>query len=358
MKLGKFHPVVLGLEAAGALALAVGAYWSNGPVGETTRRFCASAFGLGADTAWGRGEPGARRGAEDTAGALRPDGTDDAARAATDRLSGGRPAASDAVETARRIAELEKRAAALKASLAKMDKEDAKRIRVEEESRTRTRVKAGGKSKVSFGANGRYHVEGIGGIDFGTQEGLNPNLQPRVTAHLKDNGEAEFRGVQWFSQVKLDNPVYGFDRADLTHTYDSQELSKMTFVKSFDMTAEGAKAAVDFYNGMLDQVQSDLGITITEKDNSAKTASSNIWRFTSDGSDSQISGGISTWSDNKITVTLSVADRALQGSVKGQGQAAYARGDQAVLESSRVHYDNADRTVGHTAAVELIGGLE
>lgn len=353
MKFGEFHPIVLGLELTGAVALVVGAYWSNGPLGEATRRFCASAFGFGADTAWGRGEPGAVRGAVADGSGMDADD----ASPATNRVAAAETDAARADENARRIAELERRAAELKASLAAMDKAAVKRAKDEERARKRTHVRAGGKSRVTFGANGQYHVEGVGGIDFGSSEGLNPNLQPRIVAHLNENGEQEFRGIQWFSQVDLDNPVYGFNRADLTHTYDTQELSKMTFVKSFDMTAEGAKAAVEFYNSMLNEVQSDLGLTIKEKDNSAKTSSSSLWSFTSDGSDSKITGGISTWSDNKITVMLSVADRPLQSAAKEQGASAYERGDSG-LDSTRVHLDNADRTVGHTTAVDLIRGLE
>lgn len=255
----------------------------------------------------------------------------------------------------RRIAEMEKKAAALQASLKAMDQEDAKRKK--EESKKRPRVRAGGKSKVTLGPDGQYHVAGIAGINFGSDEGRDPKLQPRIMAHAREDGEREFKGISWYSQVDLDNPVYGFTRADLTHSYDTKELSRMTFTKSFDMTEEGAKAAVEFYNGMLDQVQADLGITIKEKDNSGKTSSANLWRFTSDGKDSDISGGISTWSDNKITVTLSVGDRAYQSSVREQSAAAYDRGDPG-LDSTRVHLDNPDRTVGHMKAVELINGLQ
>lgn len=191
-------------------------------------------------------------------------------------------------------------------------------------------------------------------VEFGTQTGLNPKLKPYMIVNDTDDGCA-FKRLVWRSDVQFDDGgVYGFDKAWMTHTYDTKELASMTFHKEFNMDAEGVKDAAEFYNQMMSEVERDLGIKLKSYDNVDKSDKTSLYGFRGKMDGTDIAGSVSTWSEGKVHVTLRIGDQALQKEVVTQSNAAYDRNDPG-LETPRVDVSNRDRSAFHEKAVDLLG---
>ena len=213
------------------------------------------------------------------------------------------------------------------------------------------RVKTG-KSRITMGANGLYHVDGVGGLDFGSENGLDRRLQPLMSVKETDAG-TEFQNIVWRSNAELESPVYGFEKAWLNHTYDTKELSSVTFHKKFPMTEEGVRQAAEFYTQLEQQVRNDLGLELKDHDNTGKTTGANLFNFTGKGDGTTLSGNLSSWNQKEIHVTLNVSDKSMANSSREQGAAAYDRADEG-LNTTRINVVNRNFTQSHERAVELL----
>ena len=232
------------------------------------------------------------------------------------------------------IAKLEKMASELREKIRRSDAEavklaEAQRRKHEELSKHRGgSVKTGGKSSYVAG-DGRtpYRVQGIQGIEFGTSDNApGPKIKPLLSVKYDDDGNMVFQQLKWRENKNLTDPVYGFDKAWLDHSIDSEQLSSVTFNKQFPFTEQGLKDAMAFYEKMSAQAGEDLGFEPITKDRTANLKSSSIMGFTNKGGDTTISGGINAWHDDHFTVTLTVRDKAYSAETKAQSNAAYESG--------------------------------
>lgn len=232
------------------------------------------------------------------------------------------------------IAKLEKMAAELREKIRRSD-DEAKRIADEYQKKhdksAKHRggsVKTGGKSSYVAG-DGRtpYRVQGIQGIEFGTSDNApGPKIKPLLSVRYDENGNMLFQQLKWRENKNLTDPVYGFDKAWLDHSIDSEQLSSVTFNKQFPFTEQGLMHAIGFYQKMSAQAGDDLGFEPITKDRTVNLKSSSILSFTNKGGDTTISGGINAWHDDHFTVTLTVRDKAYSAETKAQSNAAYESG--------------------------------
>lgn len=243
---------------------------------------------------------------------------------------------AEARAEAERIAALESKAAAERAA-AKRKSGNARAERLAAEHRKKHAqsarhrggsVKTGGRSSYVVG-DGRtpYRVSGIQGIEFGTSDNApGPKVKPLLSVKYDENGNMVFQQLKWRENKNLTDSVYGFDKAWLDHSIDSEQLSSVTFNKTFPFTEQGLKDAMAFYTKMTGEASTDLGFEPVIKDHTDNLKSSTICSFTNKGGDTTISGGINAWSENHLTVTLKVTDNVYSGETKAQSNAAYESG--------------------------------
>lgn len=217
-------------------------------------------------------------------------------------------------------------------------------------------VKTGGKSSYVAG-DGRtpYRVQGIQGIEFGTSDNApGPKIKPLLSVSYDENGNMNFEQLKWRENKKLTDPVYGFDKAWLDHSIDSEQLSSVTFNKQFPFTEQGLMQAIGFYQKMSAQAGDDLGFEPITMDRTANLKSSSILGFTNKGGDTTISGGINAWHDDHFTVTLTVRDKAYSAETKAQSNAAYESG-LADSVDARIEVWGKDYTENKMRVNEFLG---
>ena len=259
------------------------------------------------------------------------------------------------------IAKLEKMAAELREKIRRSDAE-AKRIadayqkkHAEAAKHRGGSVKTGGKSSYVAG-DGRtpYRVQGIQGIEFGTSDNApGPKVKPLLSVKYDDDGNMVFQQLKWRENKNLTDPVYGFDKAWLDHSIDSEQLSSVTFNKQFPFTEQGLMHAIGFYQKMSAQAGDDLGFEPITKDRTVNLKSSSILSFTNKGGDTTISGGINAWHDDHFTVTLTVRDKAYSAETKAQSNAAYESG-LADSVDARIEVWGKDYTENKTRVNEFL----
>jgi len=241
---------------------------------------------------------------------------------------------AEAKAEAERIATLEKKAAELRAKLRRTDEasqrvaEEYAKRHAEAAKHRGGAVKTGGKSGY-VRADGRtpYRVSGIQGIEFGSSDNApGPNVKPILSVRYDENGNMVFQGLKWSEGKNLTDPVYGFEKATLEHSIDSEQLSSVTFNRSFPFTEQGYRDAMAFYEKMSGEASADLGFEAVTQDRTDKLRTSSICGFTNKGGDTTISGGVSAWSDSHFTVSLRVADNAYSAEMRSQSNAAYESG--------------------------------
>ena len=218
------------------------------------------------------------------------------------------------------------------------------------------KVKTGGKSSYRASAPGQvYRVAGIQGIEFGsTDNAPAEGARPLLSVSYDADGNAEFRQLKWRENRELSDKIYGFDHAWLDHTYDSGQLSEVVLHKSFPMTEEGARQAMEFYASMSGEASQDLGFDIVDVDRTGQETRATICEFMNRDGETSIRGAVSAWSDDKLTVTLTVRDKGYVQMQKEQSAAAYERGDPG-LSTSRIDVWNKDYSSSKGRANELLG---
>ena len=218
------------------------------------------------------------------------------------------------------------------------------------------KVKTNGKSSYQASAPGQvYRVAGIQGIEFGsTDNAPAEGARPLLSVSYDADGNAEFRQLKWRENRELSDKIYGFDRAWLDHTYDSGQLSEVVLHKSFPMTEEGARQAMEFYASMSGEASQDLGFDIVDVDRTGQETRATICEFKNRDGDTSIRGAVSAWSDDKLTVTLTVRDKGYGQMQKEQSTAAYERGDPG-LSTSRIDVWNKDYSSSKGRANALLG---
>lgn len=206
-------------------------------------------------------------------------------------------------------------------------------------------VKTGGRSSfVAAHGSTPYRVTGIQGIEFGSSENAPPaDARPLLSVAYDADGNQVFKQLKWRENKPLTDPIYGFDKAWLDHSYGSEQLSTVTFNKSFPFTEEGLREAVSFYRQMSNEASSDLGFEVVDKDLTGDLKHSAICEFTNRDGDTTIRGGINAWSDKSLTVTLKISDKAYASELKSQSNAAYDAGLVDSLDA-RVEVWNKDYT--------------
>lgn len=260
------------------------------------------------------------------------------------------------------IAKLEKMAAELREKIRRSDDEarriaDAYQKKHDKSAKHRGgSVKTGGKSSYVAG-DGRtpYRVQGIQGIEFGTSDNApGPKIKPLLSVRYDENGNMVFQQLKWRENKQLTDPVYGFDKAWLDHSIDSEQLSSVTFNKQFPFTEQGLMQAIGFYQKMSAQAGDDLGFEPITKDRTVNLKSSSILGFTNKGGDTTITGGINAWSDDHFTVTLTVRDKAYSAETKAQSNAAYESG-LADSVDARIEVWGKDYTENKMRVNEFLG---
>lgn len=261
----------------------------------------------------------------------------------------------EAAERAAKLDELKKK------RIAKLEAEEKKRRKAlagkkgrkvaEDKSATKRRSgdKAGGRRGGSVKTSGKssfvagddrtpYRVNGIRGIEFGSTENAPAEgVLPLMSVTYDENGNAEFKKIRWREDKKLTDSVYGFDKAWLNHSFESEQLASVTFHKSFPFTEEGMAQAVAFYKSMSSEASADLGFDIIDVDRTGNAKTATICEFKNSDSDTDIRGAISSWSDKSLTVTFSVSDKAYSKELRSQSDAAYAAG---VADSVKARIEN------------------
>lgn len=248
-----------------------------------------------------------------------------------------------------------KRAAAKKAGGANAAAKDAKR---RGNAKKGGKIHTGGRS-VHTGGDGLspYHVSGIRGIEFGSTENAPAeNVKPVLGVRMNDDGTMEFARLHWREMKELDEPIYGFDRAQLNHSYDSEELATVALHKNFPFTEEGMRQAMEFYRTMSAEASADLGFEVKTVDNTGNSNAS-VCGFSSDDGDTTIHGGVYTWSDKTITVSLSVADKAYNREMRKQSQGAYESGIADTVDA-RVEVVNRDYSEQMDRASRYLDGAK
>jgi len=220
------------------------------------------------------------------------------------------------------------------------------------------KVNVGGKSsyRVADGAT-PYRVNGIRGIEFGSTDNA-PALdaKPVMVVSYDANGNEEFRSLRWEEVRELSESIYGFEKAELTHTYDTEQLSTVSLQKSFPLTEEGMKQAVDFYTKMSSEASTDLGFEVIDIDRTGNEKSSTIYEFRNGDGETKIHGSVNVWNDKRVTVSLSVTDTGYSKMVGEQSSAAYERSDGG-LDTTRVRVVGKDYSQPKAKANNFINSL-
>lgn len=207
-------------------------------------------------------------------------------------------------------------------------------------------VKTGGKSSFTGGDGKRpYRVVGIQGLEFGSSDNAPPEgAKPIMSVAYDADGNAEFHSLKWRELRALSEPVYGFDKAYLNHTYGTEQLSSVVLTKSFPFTEEGFRQAAEFYRTMAGEASADLGFEPVHKDRMDQLNRATLCEFTNRDGDTSIRGSVSAYSDKALTVQLSVADRAYSRELADQARAAYESGvaDAVDARIEVVNRDHAD----------------
>lgn len=206
-------------------------------------------------------------------------------------------------------------------------------------------LNTGGTSSFTAGnAKSPYRVNGIRGIEFGSSDNAPADgARPVMTVAYLDDGSTEFRGLKWKESKRLTDPVYGFDRAELIHSYDTEQLSTVSFRKSFPFTEEGLRQATEFYQAMAAEASADLGFDVVNVDRTDNLKSATVCEFRNGDGETSIRGAISAWSDNALTVSFTVTDKTYAKEVKAQSDAAYQSG-VADSVNARIEVANRDNT--------------
>lgn len=281
-----------------------------------------------------------------------------------------------AERTAKQAATALKRA---KAAAAKMAEEEKKRKRAEEKVRKAMAAKkTGGSSSAkrhgrsfaggsggTINSSGKssfrpavpgqmYRVNGIRGIEFGSSDNAPPETaKPLLSIRYDENGEPQFESLKWRENRNLSDNIYGFSRAQLDHTYDSGQLERVTLHKSFPLTEEGMKQAMDFYSSMSGEASADLGFEVVDIDRTGNERSATICEFKNRDGETSIRGSVNVWNEKNVTVSLSVTDSGYTKLGSQQANDAYLRGDQG-LESPRVEVWGRDFSAPKAIANELL----
>ena len=217
-------------------------------------------------------------------------------------------------------------------------------------------IKVGGKSSYqkSNGLAG-YRVQGIRGIEFGSSDnapaaGMKPTMQVSYDA----DGNMVFRSLRWEEKRELSESIYGFNRAELHHTFDTEQLASVTFSKSFPKTEDGMREALAFYSQMSGDAAADLGFEIIDVDRTGATKSATLYEFRNGDGETSIRGAISSWSQKSVVVTLSVSDKAMTKEQRVQSDAAYASGVADTIDA-RIEKPH-DMTDVKAASVQILNG--
>jgi len=260
-----------------------------------------------------------------------------------------------AKEEGRLIRLLSKKKAELAAADKKQRERQAKDAKKNRSAATEKKRRSKGSSVVMTGgksshiaADGKtpYRVMGIRGIEFGASDNAPAEgVKPILSVAYDADGNAEFRGIKWRENKALTEPVYGFDKAYLNHTYDTEQLSSVTFNKSFPFTEEGMKQAMDFYKSMSAEASADLGFDIVDVDRTGNLKSATVCEFRNGDGDTSIRGAINAWNDKSLTVTFSVSDKAYSKELTAQSKVAYQAGavDAANARVEVVGKDHTDQ---------------
>ena len=217
-------------------------------------------------------------------------------------------------------------------------------------------VKTGGKSSYQPAAPGQmYRVNGIQGIEFGsTDNAPAEGVRPLMSVSYDADGNAEFKNLKWRQSRKLSDPIYGFDNAILDHTYESGQLSHVTLTKSFPLNEKGMQQAMEFYASMSDQASADLGFEVVDVDRTGSEKSPRICEFRNKEGTTSISGQVNVWSDERVTVSLSVDDADYSKMARQQAREAYDVGDPG-LSDARIEVWGGDYSRQKAIANELLG---
>lgn len=259
-------------------------------------------------------------------------------------------------EEERRIAALKRSADALER---KVKADDARAKRVAEEERRRHAARQARRRAQTISVGGRkstfvaaapgtpYRVTGVRGIEFGTSDNApGPNAKPLLQVSYDKDGNQVFNRLIWRENKFLSEPIYGFERAQLVHSYDSEQLSSVMLNRQFPMTEEGLRQATEFYEKMSGEAAADLGFKVQDRD-VTDTRSAQVREFVSTDKDSAttVSGTISAWHDDHLTVTFTVTDKASQANTKAQSDAAYEAGVADAVEANVevVNRDHSER---------------
>ncbi len=306
--------------------------------------------------------PGVAR-AEDEA-ALRRQTKESAAAESGERMRAD--AKKEAAERARKAAREETLARKLEAAR-KAKRDDAKAAGQEPAAgaakkrtavlrRSGGRVKTGGKSSFTGGDGKRpYRVVGIQGIEFGSSDNAPPDgAKPILSVAYDADGNAEFRSLKWRELRALSEPVYGFDKAYLNHTYDTEQLSSVVLSKSFPFTEEGLRQATEFYRTMSGEASADLGFKPVHKDRMDQSSRATLCEFTNRDGDTSIRGSVSAYSDKSLTVQLSISDRAYSEELAAQARTAYESGEADAVDA-RIEVVNRDHAEQKRRVSEYLG---
>lgn len=215
-------------------------------------------------------------------------------------------------------------------------------------------VKVGGRSSYVAGSDRTpYRVNGIRGIEFGSSDNApGENVRPTMSVRQLEDGSMEFVGLRWSENKALTEPIYGFEKAWLNHSYETEQLSSVTMNRSFPFTREGMAQAVEFYRSMSAEASADLGFEVVDVDRTG-TSNATVCEFRNRDGDTTIRGAINTWNDKSITVTLSVSDKQFSAESRAQSQASYESGVADAVDA-RIEVVGKDYSRQMQRAVEYL----
>lgn len=264
-----------------------------------------------------------------------------------------------AAEVRRRLRLLDaadrRQAKAAKASKGGAGRQAAKRRKNSSSRRRGGAVKVGGASSyVAASGKTPYRVTGIRGIEFGsTDNAPGPKVRPLLSASRNEDGSLDFRSIRWQEDKALSESIYGFERARLNHTFDTEQLSSVSLHREFPKTEEGMRQALEFYKQMSGEAAADLGFEIVDVDRTGRESSAKLYEFVNRDGDTSIHGSIGSWSDKTVTVTLSVSDKTLCAEQSAQSKAAYDSGVAEAVDS-RIVIVNRDLSEVKAHSLELL----
>lgn len=316
--------------------------------------FARDACGLpvpGVDSAGDEETP--RRAAEGSAAAAREGETGAAAK----REAAARARKAAREETLARKLEADRKAKREKAGSAGRNAAAAPGKRAPSAAkRSGGSVKTGGKSSFTGGDGKRpYRVVGIQGIEFGSSDNAPPEgVKPIMSVAYDAEGNAEFRSLKWRELRALSEPVYGFDKAYLNHTYGTEQLSSVVLTKNFPFTEEGLRQATEFYRTMSGEASADLGFEPVHKDRMNQPNRATLCEFTNRDGDTSIRGSVNAYNDKSLTVQLSISDKVYSEELTAQARAAYESGVADAVDA-RIEVVNRDRSEQKRRVNEFLG---